>query len=112
MRRVGCRDPKAGKHYVFLNNEPNLAASTVAQVWRDRWQIELFFKWIKQHLKIKSFLGRSRSAVLSQIWIALVAYLWLAYLKFLVRTDWCDETPWGWRSSWRLGVWLRVLAMP
>ncbi|MDY7093995.1 MAG: IS4 family transposase [Acidobacteriota bacterium] len=88
LRRVRYRDPETGKHYVFLTNDLDLAASTIAQVYRDRWQIELFFKWIKQNLKIKSFLGRPRNAILSQIWVALIAYLLLAYLKFLGRTGW------------------------
>ena len=82
LRRVGYRDPATGKHYVFLTNHFNLAAKTIAQIYKARWQIELFFKWIKQNLKIKSFLGTSKNAVLTQIWIALCMYLLLAYLKF------------------------------
>ncbi|MDY7093905.1 MAG: IS4 family transposase [Acidobacteriota bacterium] len=88
LRRVGYRDPETGRHYYFLTNAMDLAASTVAQVYKDRWQIELFFKWIKQNLKIKSFLGTSRNAVLSQIWVALSVYLLMAYLKFLGRAGW------------------------
>jgi putative transposase len=88
LRRVGYRDPKTGKHYFFLTNAMNLAASTIAEVYRDRWQIELFFKWIKQNLKVKSFLGNSENAVLSQLWVALIAYLLVAYLKFLGQSGW------------------------
>lgn len=82
LRRVGYRDPETGKHYVFLTNNMKLAAKTIADVYKSRWQVELFFKWIKQNLKIKSFVGTSKNAVLTQIWIAMCAYLLLAYLKF------------------------------
>ena len=82
LRRIGYRDPETGKHYVYLTNNFKLAASTIADIYRSRWQIELFFKWIKQNLKIKSFVGTSKNAVLTQIWIALCIYLLLAYLKF------------------------------
>jgi putative transposase len=82
LRRVGYRDPETGKHYVFLTNHFKLAATTIARLYKARWQIELFFKWIKQNLKIKSFLGTSKNAVLTQIWIALCMYLLLAYLKY------------------------------
>jgi IS4 transposase len=58
-----------------------LAASTIAAIYPSRWQIELFFKWIRQHLKIKSFLGTSKNAVLSQIWVAMCYYLLLSYIK-------------------------------
>jgi len=85
LRRIGYRDPQTGKHYVFLTNAQTLAATTITEVYRSRWQIELFFKWIKQNLKIKSFLGNSLNAVLSQLWVALIAYLLVAYLKFLGR---------------------------
>jgi Transposase DDE domain len=88
LRRVGFRDSKTGKHYVFITNATQLAATTIAEVYRDRWQIELFFKWLKQNLKIKAFLGTSSNAVLSQLWVALCAYLMLAYLKFLAAANW------------------------
>jgi putative transposase len=88
LRRVGYRDPETGKHYAFLTNATDLAAATIAQIYHDRWQIELFFKWIKQNLKIKSFLGTSKNAVLSQLWVALCAYLLLAYVKFLAAAGW------------------------
>jgi hypothetical protein len=83
LRRIGYRDAETGKHYVFLTNNFKLAASTIAAIYKARWQIELFFKWIKQNLKIKSFLGTSKNAVMTQIWIAVCIYLLLAYLKFI-----------------------------
>ena len=86
LRRVGYRDPETGKHYVFLTNNFKLAASTIAAIYKSRWQIELFFKWIKQNLKIKTFLGTSKNAVMTQIWIAMCVYLLLAYLKFVSRS--------------------------
>ncbi len=82
LRRIGYRDPETGKHYVFLTNNFKLAAKTIADVYKARWQVELFFKWIKQNLKIKSFVGTSKNAVMTQIWIALCMYLLLAFLKF------------------------------
>jgi IS4 transposase len=62
-----------------------LAASTIAAIYKSRWQIELFFKWIKQNLKIKSFLGTSKNAVLSQIWVAMCYYLLLSYIKLQTK---------------------------
>jgi putative transposase len=85
LRRIAYRDPKTRIRYVFLTNNFKLAASTIAACYKERWQIELFFKWIKQNLKIKAFLGTSKNAVMTQIWIALCVYLMLAYLKFLSK---------------------------
>lgn len=82
LRRIGFRDPESGKHYVFLTNNFKLAAKTIADIYKARWQVELFFKWIKQNLKIKSFIGTSKNAVMTQIWIALCVYLLLAFIKF------------------------------
>jgi putative transposase len=82
LRRIGYRDPVTGKHYVFLTNNFKLAARTIADIYKARWQVELFFKWVKQNLKIKSFVGTSKNAVMTQIWIALCMYLLLAFLKF------------------------------
>jgi len=82
LRRIGYRDPKTGKHYVFLTNNFKLAAKTIADIYKARWDVELFFKWIKQNLKIKSFIGTSKNAVMTQIWIALCVYLLVAFLKF------------------------------
>ncbi len=67
---------------VFLTNNFKLSAKTIADIYKARWQVELFFKWIKQNLKIKSFVGTSKNAVMTQIWIALCVYLLLAFLKF------------------------------
>lgn len=83
LRRIGYRDPETGKHYVFLTNNVHLSARTIAAIYKERWQIELFFKWIKQNLKIKTFLGTSRNAVLTQIWVAMCMYLLIAYLQFM-----------------------------
>ncbi len=82
LRRVGYRDADTGKHYVFLTNNFKLTAKTIADIYKARWQVELFFKWVKQNLKIKTFFGTSKNAVLTQIWIALCVYLLLAFLKF------------------------------
>lgn len=67
LRRVGFKDAETGKQYYFLTNNFHLAARTIADIYKQRWQIELFFKWIKQNLKIKSFIGTSKNAVLTQI---------------------------------------------
>lgn len=82
LRRIAYRDAETGKRYVFLTNNFKLAAKTIADIYKARWQVELFFKWIKQNLKIKSFVGTSKNAVMTQIWIALCVYLLLAFLKF------------------------------
>jgi len=82
LRRIGYRDTVTGKRYIFLTNNFKLSAKTIADIYKARWQVELFFKWIKQNLKIKSFVGTSKNAVLTQIWIALCVYLILAFIKF------------------------------
>lgn len=87
LRRIGYKDPDTGKHYVFLSNNFHLSAKTIADIYKARWQVELFFKWIKQNLKIKSFIGTSKNAVMTQIWIALCVYLLLAFLKFQSKLD-------------------------
>ena len=88
LRRVGYRDPKTGRHYAFLTNNFSLAAKTIADIYKARWQVELFFKWIKQNLRIKSFVGTSPNAVMTQIWIAVCVHLMLAYLKFVNKMSW------------------------
>jgi putative transposase len=88
LRRLHYRDPETGKEYVFLTNRQDLSALEVAELYRRRWQIELFFKWIKQNLKIKAFYGTSKNAVLIQIWTALVAYLLLVWVKFKTKAGW------------------------
>lgn len=85
MRLIGFRDPETGRFIEFLTNNFKLSAATIAAIYKARWQIEIFFKWIKQNLKIKSFLGTSKNAVMTQIWIAMCYYLILAYIKFQAR---------------------------
>lgn len=87
LRRIGFWDPETGQRYVFLTNNFKLSARTIADIYKSRWQVELFFKWIKQNLKIKAFVGTSKNAVLTQIWIAMCVYLMLAYLKFQSKVD-------------------------
>jgi putative transposase len=82
VRRIGYRDAETGKHYVFLTNNFTLSAKTIADIYKARWQVELFFKWVKQNLKIKSFVGTSKNAVMTQIWIAMCIYLLIAFIKF------------------------------
>lgn len=82
LRRIMYYDDERKKTLTFLTNNFRLAASTIAQIYKSRWQIELFFKWIKQNLKIKSFLGTSKNAVLTQIWVAMCYYLLLTYIKY------------------------------
>ena len=81
LRRIGYRDPATGKKLVFLTNNFTLAALLIAQLYRSRWQIELLFKWIKQHLRIKAFYGTSENAVKTQIWIAIAGYVLVAIIK-------------------------------
>tara|TARA_B000000609_G_scaffold155128_1_gene145701 strand:- start:223 stop:516 length:294 start_codon:yes stop_codon:yes gene_type:complete len=72
---------------LFLTNNFKLAAITIAQIYKARWHIERFFKWIKQNLNIKTFLGPSKNAVLSQIWVAMIDTLLLAYIKFQTKSS-------------------------
>lgn len=81
LRKIIVRNPETGKKIVLLTNNLQWSATTVAAVYKDRWQIELFFKTIKQNLKIKRFYGNSKNAVMTQIWIALIAYLLFYLLK-------------------------------
>lgn len=85
MRRIKYLDKEKGQIYEYLTNNFELSAEDVALIYKERWQIELFFKWIKQNLKIKTFLGTSKNAVLTQIWIAMIYYLLLAYIKFQTK---------------------------
>ena len=85
LRLVKFYDTDRKKTLVFLTNNFHLAASTIAAIYKARWQIETFFKWIKQNLKIKSFMGASKNAVLTQIWIAMIYFMLLAYIKFQCR---------------------------
>ena len=86
IRRIEYFDADTEKHYVFITNQMSWSAQTVAGIYKSRWEIELFFKWIKQNLKIRSFLGHSINAVASQIFAALCVYLLMAYLKFVSRS--------------------------
>ncbi len=81
LRRVKFYDSENGRTLVFLTNNTQLKATDVAQLYKHRWKIELFFKWIKQHLKITSFWGRSENAVKTQIWIAVSVYVLVAIAK-------------------------------
>ena len=81
LRRVGFFDADNNKHLTFLTNNFILPSITIAKLYKCRWQIELFFKWIKQHLRIKSFYGTSENAVKTQIWIAISVYLLVAIIK-------------------------------
>ena len=81
LRRIKYHDAPSGKTFNFLTNNFAIPAQTVADLYRYRWQVELFFKWIKQHLRIKSFYGTSENAVKSQIWIAISVYVLVAILK-------------------------------
>lgn len=81
LRRVRFKDPKTGKTLIFLTNNFTLPALTITELYRCRWQVELFFKWIKQHLRIKAFFGTSENAVKSQIWIAVSVYVLVAIVK-------------------------------
>ena len=87
LRRVRFNDPETGKRLVFLSNNFVLPALTITQLYRQRWQIELFFKWIKQHLRIKVFFGESENAVKTQIWIAISVYVLVAILKKELKLD-------------------------
>jgi len=82
LRLIHYIDWETAKEYVFLTNNMRLSALTIIQIYKARWQIEIFFKWIKQNLKIKTFLGASENAVMTQIWIAMCYYLILSFIKF------------------------------
>ncbi len=88
LRRVTVWDPKKDRVIVFLTNNLKFGATTIAKIYKDRWQIELFFKALKQNLKVKTFVGTSANALRIQIWTALIAMLMLKYLQFKSRFDW------------------------
>ena len=81
LRRVTYRDPKEGKVLVFLTNNFDLPALVIAQLYKSRWQVELFFKWIKQNLRIKHFFGTTDNAVKTQVWIAICVYVLVAIVR-------------------------------
>jgi hypothetical protein len=88
LRRIRFKNPVDGNVYEFLTNIFHLAASTITQIYKARWEIETFFKWIKQNLKIKTFLGTTVNAVMSQIWASMCLYVILAYVKYLCGVNW------------------------
>jgi len=88
LRRIAYQEPDTGRCLVFLTNHMRFAASTIARIYKDRWQIELFFKALKQNLKIKTFVGTGPNAVRTQIWTALIAMLLLKYLQLRARRNW------------------------
>ena len=87
LRRIRYRDPETGKVLVFLTNQFTLPALTICALYKSRWQVELFFKWIKQHLRIKRFYGTSENAVRTQIWIAISVYVLVAIIKKQLKLD-------------------------
>jgi|SRR5450631_10345 hypothetical protein len=87
LRRVRFKDPESGKTLVFLTNNTALPALTIAALYKSRWHVELFFKWIKQHLRIKRFLGTSENAVKTQIWCAVSTYVLIAIVKQELHLD-------------------------
>lgn len=87
LRRIRFKDPETGKTLVFLTNNFTLPAATICALYKARWQVELFFKWIKQHLRIKKFYGTSENAVKSQIWIAVSVYVLVAIVKKRLNLD-------------------------
>ena len=87
LRRIRLRDAESGKTLVFLTNQFGLPAATVCALYKSRWQVELFFKWIKQHLRIKRFFGTSENAVKTQIWIAVSVYVLVAIVKKRLKLE-------------------------
>jgi transposase len=87
LRRVRFRDPQTGRTLVFLTNWTAQPALTICNLYKSRWQVELFFKWIKQHLRIKAFYGTSENAVKTQIWIAVSVYVLVAIIRKRLKLD-------------------------
>lgn len=85
LRKIGYRDPKTFKHYIFLTNNFDIDAKTIADIYKSRWKIELFFKELKQFIKIKKFIGTNENAVKIQIYTAMIVYLLIALQKFLSK---------------------------
>jgi putative transposase len=86
IRKINYSDPETGKELIFLTNDFDLDAQTIADIYKARWEIELFFKTIKQNLKIKRFMGTSRNAVWTQVWVAMIAYLLVSYQRFITKS--------------------------
>ncbi len=113
LRRIRSKDPETGRIIVILTNNFTWSAATIARIYKERWQIELFFKCIKQQLKVKSFVGTSKNALLSQLWVALITYLLLSYLKFKSKFNWslytlCSILPTNLFSHRNLWDWLNA----
>jgi hypothetical protein len=87
LRRVRFKDPRTGKTLIFLTNQTTLPALTICDLYKSRWQVELFFKWIKQHLRIKRFYGTSENAVKTQIWIAVSVYVLVAIVRKRLKLE-------------------------
>ncbi|MBU0988297.1 MAG: IS4 family transposase, partial [Proteobacteria bacterium] len=87
LRRIVYIDQTINKRFIFLTNNMNLSAKTIADLYKSRWQVELFFKWIKQHLKIRVFYGTSENAVKTQIWIAISIYVLIAIIKKQLKLE-------------------------
>jgi hypothetical protein len=87
LRRIRFKDPESGKALVFLTNNTALPALTICALYKSRWQVELFFRWIKQHLRIKHFLGTSENAVKTQVWCAVATYVLIAIVKKELQLD-------------------------
>jgi IS4 transposase len=87
LRRISYRDLDTGKRFVFLTNNFDLPALTIAKIYKSRWQIELFFRWIKQHLRIKSFFGTSPNAVKTQVWIGICVYVLVAIVRKELKVE-------------------------
>jgi len=87
LRRVRFKDPESGKTLIFLTNNTALPSLTIAGLYRNRWHVELFFKWVKQHLRIKRFFGTTENAVKTQIWCAVSTYVLIAIVKKELQLD-------------------------
>jgi IS4 transposase len=87
FRRIRLKDPESGKTLIFPTNNTALPAPTIAALYKSRWQVELFFKWIKQHLRIKHFLGNGENAVKTQAWCAVATYVLIAIVKKELQLD-------------------------
>lgn len=87
LRRVKFYDEESNKYLIFLTNNFDLPALVIAKLYKSRWQVELFFKWIKQHLRIKAFFGTSKNAVKTQIWIAIGVYVLVAIAKKRLKSE-------------------------
>src|SRR5207302_8192900 len=87
LRRIRFKDSQTGKALLFLTNQFDFPAATICALYKERWQVEIFFKWIKQHLRIKRFFGTSENAVKAQIWIAVSVYVLVAIVKKRLNLD-------------------------